>query len=336
MQPIFHIPRWLIAIAVLALLAAPTLAQGTALSPTIIDAVDRAIVQVTVIGESGGRVIRGSGSGFIIDPSGLVLTANHVVARSTRIEVLLRTGETLPAQVVGFDPVFDTALLRLDPRGSLPTASLGDSAPLQRGDIVSAFGRAPRRQAGPSSGAFMELDLEVRAGVPYLRSSAIVYPGDSGGALINDRGDVIGLIVAITRDGAVSLAVAIDAIKSLMPELRTGMVRHPWIGIIGVTITTELVQELGLAVRSGVLILEVVESSPASVAGLRGGRASSPRETQRGGDIIVAVDGNPMPTFGSLAAYILGKRIGDVVTLEIFRDGQVFATPVVLAERPTP
>lgn len=334
MKVLGRMPRWLVVLVVLALAAAPSVAQVTALPQFTVESVDRAVVLVNVVGESNGRTVRGSGSGVIIDPNGLILTASHVVARANQIDVTLTTGETFAARVLGIDPVFDTALLRVESRRLLPTVALGASSLLQRGDLLMAFGRAPRRQSGPTAGALLDIDLEVRPGVPYLRSSAVVWPGDSGGAVVNERGELVGLIVAITRDGAVSLSVAADAIKGTLANLRTGMVRHPWIGIGGMTVTDQLVQELGLAVRSGVLILEVVEGGPAAQAGLRGGRSVSPRDIPRGGDVITAIDGRPVTSFGALAAYVLSKHIGDALMLEFNRDGQMFTTTVVLAERP--
>jgi len=324
--------RWLAAVVLVAVLWAPQAVRAQA--PPALEAVDRAIVLVSVVTESGGRLVRGSGSGIIIDPAGVILTANHVVAWARAIDVTLWTGETLPARVLGTDPLFDAALIQVDTRLSLPAAALGSSAPLQPGQTLLALGRSPRRQRGPTAGVLLEQDLEVRPGVPYLRASTTVWPGDSGGALVDDRGEVVGLIVAITRDGSVSLSVAVDGIKPFLPELRVGVVRHPWIGIVGATITDQLGLELGLAARSGVLILEVIEGGPAALAGLRGGRAAGPRDIPRGGDIITSIDGRPVATFGALAAYVLTRRIGDTVTLQFIRDGQVLTAAVVLGERP--
>lgn len=329
--------RWLAAVVLMVVLAAPVQAQGQGPPSSALEALDRAVVLVSVTADSGGRPVRGSGSGIIVDPAGLILTATHVVARARQIDVTLRTGETLPARVIGADTLFDVAVLRVHALGPLPAALLGSSSLVQYGEILTALGRSPRRPSGPTLGSFLELDLEARPGVPYLRASTTVWPGDSGGALVNDRGEVVGLIVAITRDGSVSLSVAVDAIKPYLPDLRAGvMIRHPWLGVMGTTITDRLVQELGLAVHSGVLIFEVVPGGPAEQAGLRGGVIDprSPRDVPRGGDIITRIDGRPVASFGALAADVLGRRIGDAVTLEFIRGGAVFTTTVVLGERP--
>ena len=325
--------RCLAAVLLVIVLGAPAAAQVAPPSSPL-EAADHAVVLVAVLTESGGRLVRGSGSGIIIESDGLILTANHVIARARQIDVTLWTGETMRARVVGTDPVYDAALIKVDARLPLPTAALGSSSLLQPGSILTALGRSPRRRAGPTSGTFLETDVEARPGIPHVRASAVVWPGDSGGALINDRGEVIGLIVAITRDGAVSLSVAMDAIRQHLSDLRAGFVRHPWLGVMGITITDQVVAELGLATSGGVLILEVVEGGPAALAGLRGGRAAGPRDIPRGGDVIVAMDGHRVTTFGALAAYVLSRRIGDAVTLELIRDGQPFSTTVVLGERP--
>ncbi len=330
--------RWLavaLAAAVLAAMPAGSVAQVTALPTPVVDAVERAVVQLNITFDSNGRVGRASGSGIVIDPSGLILTAHHVVARASTIDVLFKHGESMPARVVGTDPVFDLALVHVDARGTLPWIVLGNSSLLREGDLVTSFGRAPRRTNGPSAGSFITLDFEARPGAPYLRTTAAVYPGDSGGALVNDRGDVVGVIVATARDGTFSLSVAADAVKAVLPDMRVGLVRHPWLGITGQTIDDEFSAEVGLPVRSGVLIFEVVDGGPAALAGLRGGRPGmSPRDAPRGGDIIVAIDGRPVRTFGGLAAHVLSKRIGDTVMLEILRDGRSFPVPVMLGERP--
>jgi S1-C subfamily serine protease len=119
-----------------------------------------------------------------------------------------------------------------------------------------------------------------------------------------------------------------------MPDLATGSVRHPWIGISGRTLTPELAAELGLAVQSGVVVNEAIPGGPAAAAGVRGGGASASGELVRGGDVIVAIDGHPVPTFGAMAAHVLGRRVGDTVTVQLLRGGETLVLTVVLGERP--
>jgi len=325
----------LAALVVLSLAVAPAAAQSSALSTATVEAIDQAIVRVNVTVESRGRITRGSGSGVIIDPSGLILTAAHVVARAGQVDVRLYSGDAVPARLVGVDPVFDTALVRIEPRAPLPAVPLGTSGALHRGDAVTAFGRAPSREAGPTLGIFLWMNLEVRPGTPFLQTTATAYPGDSGGALVNARGELVGILSGISRDGSVSLSVAIDAIKGIYSDLLAGAVHHPWIGIVGETITGDMAQELGLPVQRGVFVLEVVEGSPAALAGLLGGQSSAPSVLPLGGDIITAIDGRPVQSYGELAAYILSKRIGDTVTLQLVRGGRSASVTVVLAERPS-
>lgn len=327
--------RGALALAAVVLLA-PSLQAQTASPPAFaIEAADHSVVLISVTYRaSNGRTARGVGSGVIVDANGLILTAAHVVSRANTVQVHLRSGEVLPAEVVGTDRVYDLALVRVNSERLLPAAVLGASSLLQRGETVVALGRAPRRQAGPTAGIFLEVNLE-RSGVPDIVSTAVAYPGDSGGALVNERGEVVGIIVAITGDGLVSLARASDAVRTILVDLRVGDVRHPWLGIRGPTLTEDLAAQLGLMVHSGVLIVEVLPNSPASLAGLRGAKPSSTAEFPAGGDVIVGVDGRPVTTFGALAAYILSRHIGDTITLEINRDGHVFTTTVVLGERPT-
>jgi S1-C subfamily serine protease len=326
-------PWVLVVLLVLSVSLAPATAQSRA-TVTSTEAVDQAVVQINVIQVSNGRTTRGSGSGVIIDSSGLILTAAHVVTRTTRIDVRVLGGDQVPAHVVGIDPVFDAALVRIDSRTMLPVVPLGSSGALRREDSVTIFGRSPRRESGPSTGTFMWTNLEVRPGAPFLLTTAVAYPGDSGGALVNAAGELVGIVSGISRDGKVSFSVAIDGIKSIYADLMVGNVRHPWIGIVGETITDELAGQLGLALRRGVFVVEVVEGSPAAIAGLLGGQSVEPAGLPRGGDIITSVDGRSIQSFGELAAYIISKRIGDSVTLQINRNGRNTTVSIVLAERP--
>jgi S1-C subfamily serine protease len=322
--------RVLAAVLIVLTLAVAAVAQP---APSVGE-VDRAVVLISVLVQNGGRTVRGSGSGIIIESDGLILTAAHVVNRAESMEVTLWTGQSLPARLVGSDPLFDAALIRVDASAPLPTARLGTAVVLDAGSPLTALGRAPRRQAGPTSGAFIDIDVDARPGVPNLRASTRVWPGDSGGAMLDSRGEVVGLIVAVTRDGAVSLSLSVDAVKRLLPDLVLGAVRHPWIGISGRTLTPELADALGLAGRNGVVVIEAVPGGPAAAAGVRGSGVPASGEIPRGGDLIVAIDGHPVTTFGGMAAYVLSRRVGDAVTVQLLRGGETLAFTVVLGERP--
>ncbi len=335
MRRVSYTLRWFfIAVTVVTLAAVPALAQVSAPATTTAEAIDQAVVLVNVAHENRGRVTRGSGSGVIVDQTGIILTAAHVVLRATYVQVKLRSGEVLPTRVVGVDPVYDVALLQVESRTFLPVVSLGNSSRLRRGEAVTAFGRSPDRRTEPTAGEFLEQSFEIRPGTPVLLTTAVAFPGDSGGALIDARGELVGIIGAINDEGTMSLSIAIDAIKEVYSDLLAGMVRHPWMGIRGETITDALAQELGLPVRSGILVLEVIEGSPAALAGLVGGQAAGFSAAPRGGDLITSVDGRPVRSFGQLAAYVLSKRIGDPINLEVLRDGRMLTLTLILADRP--
>jgi S1-C subfamily serine protease len=180
-----------------------------------------------------------------------------------------------------------------------------------------------------------------------IQTDAPVNPGNSGGPLLDCRGNVIGIVTALENptgqnvNVGVAFAVAINTAKRYLPDMQSGKtVSHPWLGIAGEDVTPSLAQELGLSVQSGVYVVTVAQGSPAQRAGLRGAFASE-REAQRassllpGGDVITAIDGHPVTTVEELAGYIDSHyRAGDSVRLDIARDGQKISVTVALAEWP--
>ncbi|MBI4277455.1 MAG: trypsin-like peptidase domain-containing protein [Armatimonadetes bacterium] len=281
-------------------------------------------IRILVQRRGGGRPGEGSGSGIVLEPSGLVLTAEHVVRGAVRVMVTTRDRSGVhEARVLGADALLDAALLEVDGL-TAPPLPVGQSGLLQPGDPVIALGRAPRRSE-PSSGTVVDVSEQYRPGVMMIRHSAPVFPGDSGGALLNTRGELIGLVVASARTGG-GLAVAIDDVRRALDQLRTGTIRRPWLGISGTTITREIARDLNLPVQEGILVIEVIGDGPAARAGLRGG--------QREGDVIVAIDGRSVTSFETLLGYVLRKQPGEEVTLTVLRDGQTVTVRVTLQARP--
>ncbi|MBI4496728.1 MAG: trypsin-like peptidase domain-containing protein [Chloroflexi bacterium] len=334
-------------------------AQTTAARPgdnsfANVSAVARAVTPavVTVRTREGATPVptaEGEGSGFIIDDEGHILTNNHVVGDASRITIILADGTRASATVVGTDPNSDLAVLKADlPPGKGAVAVLGDSATVQAGDLAIAIGApfgldhsvtagivsAVNRDWGRASGRLRGL---VQSGL--IQTDAPVNPGNSGGPLLNAAGEVIGINTAIEGpirgSVGVGFAIPVNVAKQTLPQLLTGKkVEHPWLGISGAGITSDLAQDLNLPVNEGVVVFEVVADSPAAKAGLRGGRAEQQGAPPVGGDIITRVDGRPVKTVQEIASYLDTKRVGDTVTVTILRDGKPREVTVTLGAWP--
>ncbi|HEX3247003.1 MAG TPA: trypsin-like peptidase domain-containing protein [Chloroflexota bacterium] len=296
---------------------------------------------------------QGTGSGFIIDGDGRIITNNHVVEDANRLEVTLPGGKTVPAQLVGRDPFFDLAVISVDPSGSqLTTATLGDSDQLQIGELAVAIGNPFGLEGTVTTGVISAR----RATVPEpegggvlidaIQTDASINPGNSGGPLLNADGEVIG-INTLARLGVsggtagINFAIPINAAKRIVPALiQSGTYNHPFLGVGTVPITQSIAQELGLSVSSGLIVQTVEPGSGAAQAGIR---AAGPpqqirsRQVGAGGDIITGVDGQPLNQGADLLTYLeRNKSPGDTVNLQILRDGQEQTVPVKLGNRPPP
>lgn len=284
------------------------------------------------------RLQRGTGSGFVIAPSGQIITNAHVVEGADRVRVTLKDGREFEGRVVGADPVTDVAAIAIDAT-DLPTVTLGGSTNLVPGQwaiaignplgldntvtagIISATGRSSSEVGGP--------DRRVR----FIQTDAAINPGNSGGPLLNDRGEVIGVNTAIRANAqGLGFAIPIETAKRIADQLfATGRVEHPFLGIQMTNLTPTLKEELQqnveeppfdpskLAVDRGVLILQVLENTPAATAGLQPG------------DVILKVGGVPVNTASDVQEQVDGSKIGDLLTLEINREGEVLEIGV----RPT-
>ncbi len=292
---------------------------------------------------------RGSGSGFIIDEKGYIITNNHVVEDARRLEVTLASGKKVPARLIGRDPLHDLAVIKIDvPDEKLHIVRLGDSDLLRVGQMAIAIGNPFGLDRTVTSGVVSSLgrtlgDDKGRVIRGVIQTAAAINPGNSGGPLLNSRGEVIGINTAIfsPSGGSVGIgfAIPVNKAKRIVPELiAKGRVSHAWLGISGLTVTPEISQVLKLPVQHGVLVVRVVRGSPAAQAGIREGRRQirvGNTILRIGGDLIVAIDGRKVEGMNGLIAYLEDHtRVGQVVGIEYLRDGLRFEVRTTLGEMP--
>jgi S1-C subfamily serine protease len=274
--------------------------------------------------------VLGSGSGVIITPDGYVLTNDHVVRGAPRLDAVLSDGTSVEARIVGEDPDTDLALLRLA-RGGLPAATLGDSQGLRVGQLVVAIGNPLGLQATVTAGVISALRRTLR-GVSgrliedVIQTDAALNPGNSGGALVDSAGRVIGITTAIIGGAqGICFAVPIDTAKRVVPELlREGRVVRGYLGLAGQTqpFDRRLGRRLGLAVPAGVLIASIAEGGPAAAAGLHPG------------DLILSVDGEATPSVDAVHKLLGRETIGRTLTLRVLREGKIIDMQATAAGRP--
>jgi S1-C subfamily serine protease len=255
----------------------------------------------------------------IITPDGYVLTNDHVVRGAPRLEAILSDGTGIEAKIVGEDPDTDLALLRLA-RGGLPAATLGESQRLRVGQLVVAIGNPLGLQATVTAGVISALRRTLRGMSGRLiedviQTDAALNPGNSGGALVDSAGRVIGITTA-TIGGAqgICFAVPIDTAMWVVPELlREGRVVRGYLGLAGQTqpFDRRLGRRLGLAVPAGVLVAGVADGGPAATAGLRQG------------DLILAIDGEPTPSVDAVHRLLGRHAIGRTLSLRVLREGKL-------------
>ncbi|RME77332.1 MAG: PDZ domain-containing protein [Chloroflexi bacterium] len=293
----------------------------------------------------------GAGSGFVIDKEGHILTNYHVIADAQQIEVIFLDETTLPAQVVGADPRNDIAVLKVDaPPDLLTPVELGRSADLQVGQRAIAIGN-PFGQFGGTltvgvisalNRTLQSQDNRTISGV--IQTDAAINRGNSGGPLLDSAGRVIGINTAIfSPSGAnagVGFAVPVDTVRRVLPDLLTlGRYRHPWLGIrYAYRLSHGLARILDLPVEQGLLLVELQRGGPLAQAGVRGAQEEVIIGNQRvyvGGDILTAVNGQPVATLDELQILLeTNYKVGDAVEVTIIRDGQEQTVTVTLAEEP--
>jgi len=282
------------------------------------------------------RLPGGSGSGFILDEDGYILTNNHVVSKASEVTVTLSDGTELKAKIVGQDPGTDVALVKIDPKdhkGPLPTLALGDSDQIRVGDWAVAVGNPFGQLAGSLTVGVVSAkgrqDLAIMGGTPsyqdFIQTDASINFGNSGGPLVNVAGEVIGVNTAINPAGqGIGFAIPINMARRVADELKTsGRVVRGYLGILPQALTPELAESLDLPGTDGILVGQVIEDTPADKGGLQTG------------DVITKLNSEKLTDdVNHFRQLIADQRVGEKIRLEVLRDGKKRTLDVVLEERP--
>ena len=286
---------------------------------------------------------QGTGSGFVIDGEGRILTNFHVIENARQLEVTTSDKKKYKASVVGIDPSHDLAVIQI-PAQDVPRAEIGDSKSLVVGQKVFAIGN-PFGLSGTMTRGIISSIRSVRGPRGFIdeaiQTDAAINPGNSGGPLLNSRGQVIGINSMILTGGAeqsagIGFAIPINTAKAVLDDLvHLGRVRRPELGVRTIPIGPELADQMGLAADSGLLIVQVVPGSAAERAGLHGGSERAylgNMPIMVGGDLVIAVDGQAIEDQQELSHVMQNHRAGDTVTVTIYRGKKKMDVRVVLGE----
>lgn len=280
-------------------------------------------------GMSGQRRAQGAGSGFVIDPSGLVVTNNHVIDGASEVTVTLNDGAKYKATVVGRDDKTDIALLKIDAGRPLPHVDLGDSGTARVGDWVLAVGNPFGLGGSVNAGIVSARGRDIHSGPydDYIQIDAPINRGNSGGPLFDAYGRVIGVNTAIysPTGGNVGIGFAIPAetVRTVVADLRTnGRVERGWLGLQIQPVTEELAAGLGLKDTSGVLVADVLRDGPAAGTDLKPG------------DVILSTDGQPLRDYKDLPKRVAAIKAGTRMTLDVMRAGQPVQVAIVVGRMP--
>jgi len=289
---------------------------------------------------------RALGSGFLISPEGRILTNNHVISGSSKIEVRFSDGSRYTAKVLVADRADDLALIQIDPKKKVPFLKLGDSDALQVGQKVLAIGNPFGFSGTLTTGIVSSMGREIRNENSTLegliQTDAAINEGNSGGPLLDSQGNVIGINTAILAPSGgnigIGFAMPIHRAKAMLEDFRVGKsFGRPRFGASTVFIAGDLAAELKLPTNGGLLIQEVGRGSAAEKAGLKGYSDVVLVGNERlgvGGDFITEVDGKPVTESDALAREIARKRPGDTITVKVFRAGKLLDLAVKLGEVP--
>jgi len=318
----------------------------------------------TPFGFSGGNAQaqqRALGSGFVWDDQGHIVTNNHVIDGADKITVTFADGTTTTAKLVGADPNSDLAVIQVNvPSSSLHPVQLADSAQVKVGQVAIAignpFGLSGTMTAGIISGLERSLPVGLdnpnsQGGPVYtipdiIQTDASINPGNSGGVLVDDQGQLIGVTAAIespsNANAGIGFVIPANIVQKVTPSLiKTGKYEHPWLGISGTSLTPDLAKANKLdETQQGVLIVDIANNGPAAKAGLHGSDSQVDINGQPapvGGDVIVAIDGQPVNHFEDMGSYLFeSTQVGQTVTVTILRDGSQKDIQVKLGVLPNP
>src|SRR5579859_1192485 len=284
------------------------------------------VVNIEVRSRNGRR--QGSGSGFVITPDGFVLTNSHVVHGADRIEVVLADGRRPDACLIGDDPDTDLAVVRVF-APQLHPVRLGESKSIRVGQVAIAIGSPYGFQCTVTAGVVSALGRSFRSNTgrlidDILQTDAALNPGNSGGPLVNSHGEVIGVNTAVILPAqGICFAIGIDTAKYVAAWLiKDGKIRRSYIGVGGqnTPLHRRLVRHYQLAANTGVLVIGVAPGGPAALAGLREG------------DLIVEINGQPVPSIDGLHKFLTGDQIGLEARLTVIRGTEKLSLPITPAE----
>jgi Do/DeqQ family serine protease len=286
--------------------------------------------------QSPTEQLRGLGSGFIIDKSGVILTNAHVVDKADKVTVRLKDGRTFKGKVQGIDEVTDLAVVKINAGKDLPVADLGNSDHVQVGDWAIAVGNPLGFDNTVTLGIVSTLKRSsTQVGISdkrldFIQTDAAINPGNSGGPLLNGLGEVIGINTAIRADAmGIGFAIPIDKAKVIAAQLqRDGKVAHPYLGVQMVTLTPELAKQnnndpnsmFAIPEVAGVLVMRVVPNSPAATAGIRRG------------DVILQINNNPITSAEQLQGVVEDSTLGQALQVKVQRGNQTQMLSVRTAE----
>ena len=283
-----------------------------------------------------------TGSGFVVDKDGTILTNAHVVEGASKVTVSFQEGgEAIAADVKGIDTDADIAVLKIDPSGrDLTVLPLGNSSAAKVGDPVVAIGNPFGLQRTVTTGIVSALQRQVDApsGFPIsgvIQTDASINPGNSGGPLLNAQGQVIGINSQIATGGGqgsvgIGFAIPIDSAKQELPKLRAGeTIKRAYLGVVMSDLNAQAAKLAGVPVDEGAVVQTVTNGSPADKAGLHAGSQSG-----RGADVIVALDGKAVTSADDVVQAVSAKQPGDTVSVEYYRGNDKHTANVTLGERP--